>query len=98
MAAKKKSANQRAKTPVIALRLRSDVVARAEEIAKALGSSPHHRAMRASGDVDRSYVLRWAIERGLDEIAREVDSGTGPTAARPASDGTPPRRRASAVD
>lgn len=76
--ANKKSGNQRARTPVVSLRLRAEVVARADKIAAALASTAsHHRAARASGDVDRSYVLRWAIERGLDEIAREAQAAPG---------------------
>lgn len=77
--AAKKSANRQARTPVVSLRLRDEIVERADEIARALArSGSHHRAARASGQVDRSYVLRWAIERGLDEIAREeLDDGAG---------------------
>jgi predicted transcriptional regulator len=110
--ATRKSANRRARTPVVSLRLRAEVVARADDIASALASTAsHHRAARASGDVDRSYVLRWAIERGLDEIARELaeatsqrhperEAGIDAAGARPpqrASDEPPskPRRRGS---
>lgn len=65
-------AKQRMTAPVT-VRLREDTLDEAERLADALADTSEARA--AGGQWSRATVLRWAIEVGLEELARRAARG-----------------------
>ena len=65
-------AKQRMTAPVT-VRLREDTLDEAERLADALADTSEARA--AGGQWSRATVLRWAIEVGLEELARRAPAG-----------------------
>ncbi len=68
---KKSAAKKRPPAEVYSLRLRPELLARADRLVDILNESDAFTSTRASGIVEKATVLRLAIERGLAQLERE---------------------------
>jgi predicted DNA-binding protein len=77
--AKKSATKKRPPAEVYSLRLRPELLERADRLVDILNESDAVTSTRASGIVDKATVLRLAIERGLAQLETEYPAARPPT-------------------
>lgn len=75
---KKSATNKRPPAEVYSLRLRPELLERADRLVEVLNASDAFASTRASGIVDKATVLRLAIERGLAQLELEYPAPQPP--------------------